>query len=194
MYHLGVDACAVVCGKELIGICVTVAGCQLINAFEGGVDLCALILVQLDAIGCGVIAESGGLDQALACRIKEIILPGTFGKSALLFVQSLRAVGGIQTEHGSVAAVLADKGVVLACIFIVDLGGVILGIAHGESCSLVEDVGVEQNDKGDRDDNGDGADRPAALALCSFLCFLFSGKGLLVSAGFACGLTQFLFG
>ena len=75
-----------------------------------------------------------------------------------------------------------------------DLGDAEVPVAHGIGSAAVDKAGVEQEHQHDQHDDGDGADRPAALALCSLLRLFLKGEGLLVRAGLACGLTQLLFG
>ena len=193
-HQLHRDAGAVVGGHHLVGAAVAVGLGGLVDPREAGVDRGGLALVKRDAVGSGVIEQGLALEHLVLGGAQEVILPGPLGEGAVLLIQALEAVGGIQAEHGGIAAVLVGKRVVLIGVVVADLGGGVVPVADGVRRAPVHQRGVEEQDQRDQHHHGDGADGPAALASGLFLRLFFEGEHFLVGAGLAGGLTVFPFG
>ena len=97
-------------------------------------------------------------------------------------------------DNDAAAAVLVGGAVILRGIVIAELGGGIAPVAYSIGRGLIQDPGVKENNKRDQQHDADGTQRPASLALCLFAGLFLRGQHLLVSTGFAGGLTVLLLG
>ena len=195
--QLGVDAGAVVCGQHLVAAGVAVGPGLLLETFKSAVDLRVIFVVKGETLLGGILAQNGLMDQLVLGGVHEIILPGAvpvFRHGAGLLVEAADAVGGVQSEEAGILAVLIGKSIVLVRVAVVHFGDIVVPAAYGEGGRLVDNAGVEHQHKHDHQQNGDGADCPAEIVFGFFLRFLLHGEGLLVSAGFAGGLTVLSFG
>ena len=193
----GVDAGAVVRGQHVVAAGVAVGPGLLLEAVKSAVDLRVIFIIKGEALLGGVLAQNGLMGQLMLGGVQEIILPGAvfiLHHGAGLLVKAADAVGGVQTEDAGILAVLVGKSIILVCVAVVHFGDIVVFAAHGERGRLVDNAGVEHQHKHDHQHDSDGADRPAEIIFGFFFRFLFQGEGLLVSAGFAGGLTVLSFG
>ena len=191
--HLDRHALTVVCGEHLIGAGVALKLCHRFKVLKACVDIGYLILGKLDAVCLGIVAQSLDLKQLVLSHGQEMLLPCAAVGAGLLAEPS-DAGGGIKAEQRGIAAVLVGGAVILRGIVVAELGGGIAPVAYGIGRGLIQDSGVKENNKRDQQHDADGTQRPASLALRLFAGLFLRGQHLLVSTGFAGGLTVLLLG
>ena len=168
-------AVAVLGFQEVLGAGIAVQVGIELHAVNGAVDIGKIVLGQGEACGLSGVCQGVGAAGVVLGGVQEIVRPGQAGVIVDdLLVQGL---GGVQTKHGGVAAVVGVKAVDGAHIEVVQLGIADLVIAHGQCHGVplvdtaVSDASGDAN--GDReyhhdsqnDDKNGGVKR-------QFLCFL----------------------
>ena len=191
--HLDRHTLAVVRGEHLIGAGVALKLCHRFKVLKVCVDIGYLILGKLDAVCLGIVAQSLDLKQFILSCGQELLFPCAAVGAGLL-AEASDARGGIKAEQRGIAAVLVGGAVILRGIVVAELGGGIAPVAYSIGRGLIQDPGVKENNKRDQQHDADGTQRPASLALRLFAGLFLRGQHLLVSTGFAGGLTVLLLG
>ena len=195
--HYGAgDAGAVVCGEVLVAGGVAAFAGAAVESCDAVVNLGDLLVSERDAVGIRPCAQRGHLAELTARLIHEVVAPSApvVIHGALLLLQTRDTGGGVETEDAGIAAVVLNPVIVSVGIHIAHLCGAVIGVPNGDGGGMsIEEAGIEENNKGDEQDNAYRSKSPAAVALGLFLRRFLFGESLFVGACLAGCLTLFLF-
>ena len=194
-------ALAVVEGDKGLGIAQAVAGGCGVEACDSRINRGGVLLGEGVALFHGVVVQRGDLDHVLDGDGLEVILPAGVLAEALGHGAAehgdVRRVKGLvvqvlsRVEHAEVAAVAVHKAGIGVGVVVLEVGIRVFVVAYGyRSRAAVKQVGVQQYDDHGEDDDDRADDAPACALLFRLLGGLTLGKGTLVGALHALGLTS----